>query len=300
MTNKTESASTEKLGTGAKKKAKPRARRAPKTDRLLAELTRTLAELKALTGGGGAAIPPSAPTTGPVVALMADPRIVDTADMPEVPRLRYLMRQAAAGVELTREERLDADLGRELSHNKCHFCGAKSDPSLRTSVPWSGVSLCACLRQEKKRQPVATTPKTPSYVAEVDGWETARKEADGGISWLMPKLESGDVRPEQVLYRNTCRCRAVFPIYAGTVANVIKKWELTEYIESRKCLPCARAAETWRKQRQALSASVGVTPRKESREQTGIATLSEVVGAAAIFEQVRMQTTEPQAQSGAA
>jgi hypothetical protein len=172
--------------------------------------------------------------------------VVDTSAMPSVPKLKHLLRAAARGDALPEEQADLADLARELSWTHCHFCGKKSDASMRKSS-WDGVILCPCLGQKKARRSKPATPTSSASAAraelqpELSGWSEARKEPDGGLTWLLTKMGAGEVHPGEPVYSGTCRCGTGFTIYAGMIARVTEAYKLTEHRPSTKCRECKAA-----------------------------------------------------------
>ena len=277
-------ASTAKTGMAAKTKVaektstKRKKPKKPSTEELLAAYLADLAQLKALITGGTAPVTASKKTP-PVVELNLSEKSswATKHDMPTFPEVKRLLWAGVRG-KLHEDDEEVVHLVRELSVRACLLCGKASHASMAPDVPWSEVVLCDCklMRSRKGREGKGFSEKQvarPDPIeAVLEGWATARHDPDGGINWLRTQMRAKTVRPEQIVYKGNCRCGADFPIYAGMIARAVQDHNLDVYIESRKCLPCARKAAAVRVANGV--ASKGVAPQKA---QTGLTTLREVM-----------------------
>ena len=246
----------------------------------MAEFQASLEQLQALTSKPDT---PATPTTT-AASFGLSPRFhwVTKRDLPSLPEIRRVLWAGVRG-ELTADEEELGELVRELTAARgCFMCTASAHPSMAPGTPWAKVRLCKCplmaskedpaqvlqkLRKGRapKKAPAATAATTPSlgFVDVLPGWLSARQQEDGGIAWLRESLKTGDIKASTVIYKKTCRCGADFPIYALTIDAVISKYDLKHYMESNKCLLCARQAELRRQERDA--GSPGVVPQKHKR-----------------------------------
>lgn len=281
------------------KKASPRPRTTDKLTALeikFAEFQRTLELLQKQTSEKEDDAPPKQPEVISPFGLSERLAWVTKNDMPTVPEIRRVLWAGVKGTQAPEDEELSI-LVRELTAARgCLLCGADSHASMSPPTPWNKVRLCKCalmrvkedphvaLKQGRAPRAAKRSPASKEFVEVMPGWLKARNAEDGGISWLMSGLEDQSISPMAVVYRKTCRCDAVFPIYAGMIARVIRDHELERYVESNKCLPCARTAAEWRAKNNAPAEPHHVVPRK-AKKRLDLAPLPSVIVDEELLEQ---------------